>query len=475
LIGGKKMSIQTIKKLILISLGFCLISVTSVWSNDFVFNGKGWSASIGKNGLLTSFKIGDTEFMQPFPGKKTANIVTLQNRQEVPFKKVIQKKDGSVEASNDYLRLRYIAHNGRLTIEYRNLSKRGRATVIVMWRLSNKIKRAVDGEDDTSVNTLKTWWNDMVDARCIADNGNVLVFKMKGYWTRNPYTVKGVPCLAKTIYPWKKGKIEIFPEIKLSPVTALVFEVKGENPDFLPPGGRPAKFPCIAENLSKKHPLNIRYIWRILKYTDHSSIAEVQGNFNLKNGEKKIVPLMCGIGKPGVYRSELDLFAKNKKIKTKIWNFCYDFAEWQPFCPEPTDFDDFWEKTLVKLRKIPVDLKKQKISEDAKSVLYKVNYAVLNGKRGYAWLRIPKSKDKKKFSARLTCPPSGVNKIRPPRPSNAVEMSIAIHGYDVDLSNWPVKPPYPWPNARYHNVGLKSKETYFYRNVFCRCVRAVDI
>jgi cephalosporin-C deacetylase-like acetyl esterase len=52
-------------------------------------------------------------------------------------------------------------------------------------------------------------------------------------------------------------------------------------------------------------------------------------------------------------------------------------------------------------------------------------------------------------------------------------MKLAIHGYDVDLSNFPTEQP--WPGGRYHAVGLARPETYFYRQVYLRCVRAFDV
>ncbi len=458
------------------SAGLMLLSsAVSLSAEDFTFKGKDWQATVGEDGFLKSFVVGKSEMLRPFAETKTPSFVRIQGTADpLKFAKVEKRQDGSIFASNELLKLEYTPSETSLTIKYEQILDPKRSVLELFWRPSEDVFRAVDGEDDTTVDTVKTWYDDMAAGRWCSKNGEVLTFKALGCWTRMPYTNEGAPCFMLTIYPGARGELVIFPESSPAPLTALVFEIKGENPDFLAPGGRPATFPCAAENLGGGE-LKIGYSLRILNYTDLRQVAEGKDSFSIPPNSKKIVPVSVEMKAPGVYRAELELLDGTNVIKKKVWNFCYDFSNWQPVCARPADFDAFWEKTVGELRKIPVDLKKTKISDDAKSTLYKINFAVLNNERASAWLRVPKGEPGTKFPARLVCPPSGVNSIPPPGESGAVEMALSIHGFDVDASDFPKQPPYPWPGARYHNIGIADKETYFYRNAYMRCVRAVDI
>jgi len=441
-------------------------------SADTTHAGKNYSATVGDDGMLKSFKVGSTEMLRAFAGRTSACVVFQRGgkQTEVTFESVTQTPRGTVKARHPEFVLEYEFAPEGLKIHYQSLVL-GKH-FYVFWRPAEAVHRAVDGEDDTTVNTVKTWYNDMVDARWVADSGEVLTFGMKGNWSRYPYTAKGAPCYGPIVYARHKGTWTLNPETVPGPKTALVFEVMGENPDFLPPGGAPAVFPCKAENLGREK-LDFGYRVRVVRYYDRAAATAVDGKFKLPGRGKAVVPLTLDLKAPGMYRCELDLTHGGKMLKQKVWNFCYDFANWKPVCARPADFDAFWQKTLAELDTVPVDLKKAVISEDSKSTLYKVNFAVLNGKRCYAWLRVPKAVGK--LPGRLMCPSSGVNNLPAPRTSGYVDMVIAIHGYDVDKSDFPKKPPFPWPGTRYHNFGLERKEKYFYRDVYARCARAVDV
>lgn len=445
-------------------------------ANEFTHTGNGWSATIGGDGLLRSIKVGNTEMLQNFASRSNACVIFSAATREFlpPFEKVERTTNGTIRAEAEKLKLEYILGPDELRIKF--LSRVKDQEVFHMYlRPSTAVTQALDGETDTRNSPTNTWYFDMLKARWFAASGEVLTVDMPGsHWSRFPYTPEGVGCFGGTFYPRNDGVWVLRPEANPSPATALAFEVRGESQDFLPPGGKPATFPCAAENLGKTK-LDCSYKVTVRTYADRKVAFEGTGKFEVDPGQTRAVPVVLNLKKPNVYRAELELLHDGKTLRRKEWNFCYDFANWRPATPKPGDFDEFWAITLKELAAVPVDLKRTLVSEDERSALYKLDYAVLNGERAFAWLRVPKGKGDAKLPARLELPPSGVNKLPPPPESFAVEMKLAIHGYDVDFSNLKWEPPYPWPGGRYHNFGLEKKETYFYRNVYMRCVRAVDV
>ncbi len=436
---------------------------------DYVLEAPGWKAEIGPDGLLRSYVVDGESMLAPFPDSESPSLAMVAGKPE-PL--VVKEAGGTVVAEGPQLRLVYSVVDGQLEILAESLVMG--QTVTLRWRPAAEITRAFDGEDDTMVDTVKTWYDDMVDGRWVSTSGRMLTFLGHGYWTREPYTAQGSPCFGVTIYQRQKVAYRLVAETAPSPRTALVFEILGENPDFLPPGGRPARFPCRTLNLGPK-PLEVTWEAEVQDYATREPVTSAKGAIELAGHAAGTAPVAFSPPRPGVYRATLTLSDSQGVFKTKQWNFCYDFANYRPVCPRPDDFDAFWQTTLKELEAVPADLRKTEIERTASSVLYRVNYAVLWGERADGWLRVPIGREGETFPARLECPPSGVNDIPPPRESGFVEMKLAIHGFAIDKSDFPVKPPYPWPGGRYHNVGLATKDTYFYRNVYARCWRAVDL
>lgn len=168
---------------------------------------------------------------------------------------------------------------------------------------------------------------------------------------------------------------------------------------------------------------------------------------------------------PGFYKAELIMKSGSEKILERKFVLVSNVEE-LPVIARPSDFGKFWEETLKEQEKIPADVKLTLIKEDGKAKLYKISFAGLKGRRFYGWIAVPKKEGK--YLARLFLPPSGVNPILPPPlSSDEINMAMAIHGFDVDLNQY--------PNFNYFVDGINSKETYYYRFVYAACSRAVDI
>ncbi len=430
--------------------------------------GTNWRAAVDDEGRLVSFVIDETEMLQPFPDGAPAMKLLVENA-PIAFTSVSAAEDGRIVCDGESFLLTYAAVDDALVIGWRSKIMQ---VVALRWRMSAAVTAAYDGEDDTFVNPHDTWYDDMVDARIVTADGPLLRLEGHGFWTRDPYTAQGAPCFGTSVYPRNESKLVWHAESRPSSRSALVFEVRGENDDFLPPGGRPARFPCAVKNLSQA-PLVFGWKVEVVRFPERSEVLTAEGALELAAGAEAIAPVELALSEPGIYQARLSLIQSGQVSRGKVWNFCHDFAGYQPECPRPEDFDAFWTTTLAELAKIPPDLKREEIARTELSILYTVSFQVFNGERASAWLRVPLGDGP--FPARLELPPSGVNALPPPGESTAIEMKVAIHGFDVDKSDFPAQPPYPWPNGRYHNVGLASRESYFYRNVYARCWRAVDM
>lgn len=251
----------------------------------------------------------------------------------------------------------------------------------------------------------------------------------------------------------------------------LDVHITGANPDFFVPAGCTNFFSCVVTNAG---PVDrkLEFTVRLLQFPEEFVVHEQKRTVTLNTGATTI-PLTFPLSEPNVYRAEINFTENGVPAGGKRWLFCHDFARWEPRAKRPSDFDAFWERTLAELAKVPVDLRRTLAAEDERGSLYKIDYAVLNGERGYGWLRIPKHKPGEKLHARLCLPGSGFGKQPQALATRGVEMMLTIHNVPVDLDAGEY-------GAQFHRTfyatwGLESKETYYYRNVFARCVRAVDV
>lgn len=151
--------------------------------------------------------------------------------------------------------------------------------------------------------------------------------------------------------------------------------------------------------------------------------------------------------------------------------------------PRPDDFDTFWDETLAEARRLPLDLRVEKVDLGYGAVdTYDVSFAGYGGHRIHAWLRLPHDRD--------TC---------------GSPVVVQFHGYGGgrgwahDAVLWPLAgyahlsvdtrgqglgraggaTPDPVAGAEgevpgWMTKGIRHPETSYYRRVFTDAVRAVE-
>jgi len=188
------------------------IVLSATVSAQHRLSGPNWSAVIGADGLLQSFVAADEEMLAPFPGTNAPAMVRIGNEPE-PL--TVRRDNDRVIAESTNLKLAYAVADNQLQLICQSLVTGKTATLF--WRPAPAVTRAFDGEDDTMVDTLKTWCDDMVDGRWVSTSGNILTVRGRGDWTREPYTAEGTPCFRVTLYPRNRTEYRFIAESQPGP------------------------------------------------------------------------------------------------------------------------------------------------------------------------------------------------------------------------------------------------------------------
>lgn len=173
----------------------------------------------------------------------------------------------------------------------------------------------------------------------------------------------------------------------------------------------------------------------------------------------------------------------------------------------PADFTQFWAKAKAKLAKIPLDAREGTIQEfgpqeiNAYNVAHaclppdydpeghrvehvqscKVDFAGPDGRRVYGWLAKPAPQRAEgsaagpagngRFPAMVVLPGGGfAARSRPLEHARHgyLALDIQIHGQDVDLQSYPLRPGY------FSDFKYEPPSDYYYHHVHLRCIQAVN-
>lgn len=263
-----------------------------------------------------------------------------------------------------------------------------------------------------------------------------------------------------------KRHIQVFKKADLA--HSVSFEIISPNQGHIFSGNSDVVFPVrikVHYGQSFKGELRFEgapYVWK-KPVVKNSMPVEINAASPEKTYDLKITP-----EKPGHYTGKIILSKDGKDLYSKRIGFLYHPEKIQASVP-PKDFDEFWDKTLAELDKIPLDmtLEEQKDKETDKGKVYKVKYRSWDRRWAWAWLYVPKAEGK--FPARVVCPP--VSNYQPglAKPADGeLRIDVAIHGGDI--KNRPAIADF-----NYMNTGIESRESYMLRYGYCCLVRCFDI
>ena len=155
----------------------------------------------------------------------------------------------------------------------------------------------------------------------------------------------------------------------------------------------------------------------------------------------------------------------------------YSTESIRPVIPMPQDFEKFWSKVLKKVRSIPMDVEVTPLPQyDSPTVKVSLVKIVCgeNGRSIYGFLAQPKKEGK--YPVLFTPPGAGVKKIDPIlnyAEMGFISLNIEIHGFLPEQSVEEFK-KLNEQYGSYPRFNIHDPHTYYYKDVYAGCVRAVD-
>ena len=206
--------------------------------------------------------------------------------------------------------------------------------------------------------------------------------------------------------------------------------------------------------------------------------ATASGKVMLKNGRATID--MGTMKKPGFLDLRMKAFVGDKTYEHHV-KVGFSPELLTPYTKNPADFDAFWQKNLeearkeVKSEKLIVKSEKVEkyITDDTDCYLLKIKTDQRHSIYGY----LTKPKAAGKYPVVLCPPGAGSQKIYPsdyfPK-LGCIYMKIEIHDNDQLMTDDAYNEMRQKKCDGYMRRGMASRDTYYYKDVYVGCARALD-
>ena len=202
----------------------------------------------------------------------------------------------------------------------------------------------------------------------------------------------------------------------------------------------------------------------------------VQHPLSLHPGE---ITVAARLEAPGFLRCRVNYVSAGQSARVLV-SVAYDPHAIQPTTTEPEDFDDFWAAQKAELARIALDTRLESIASSEVYHLWKISLANIDDTRVYGYLARP-TKTSGSLPALLTLQNHGGGAWSvPPEwvtdPASKGFIALAINTHDVE--NGMDEAYYAGlnqgPLASYTLRGFMDRDTYYFKAVFMRLVRAID-
>lgn len=210
--------------------------------------------------------------------------------------------------------------------------------------------------------------------------------------------------------------------------------------------------------------------------------SDAGGTVTLKNG-KAVIPVGT-MKEPGFRDCRLTTKVDGKTYSHHV-KVGFSPQKLQPYTKLPSDFDEFWTKTMADAAWFPLTYTKEhveKYSTDKidcyliRLQLNKQNQCI------YGYLFYPKAEGKYPV---VLCPPgAGIKTIKDPMrhkyyaEEGCIRFEIEIHGLHPELDNdtfGEISRAFSSRENGYLVNGLDSRENYYMKRVYLACVRSIDL
>ena len=200
----------------------------------------------------------------------------------------------------------------------------------------------------------------------------------------------------------------------------------------------------------------------------YDSVAFVNGEATINMGT---------MTEPGFLACQYEFKTADGKTSKDLVKLAFSPEQIESFTPMPKDFNTFWQKALKEARKVDLEPEYFDVPDatNEKFITKLVRLHVGKSKWIYGMLTMPR--DGKKHPVVLCPPGAGSTKVNPSDEfgrRGMIYMKIEIHDNDPRIPN----DEYNKMRARkcdgYMRRGMISKDTYYYKDVYVGCARAVD-
>ena len=179
---------------------------------------------------------------------------------------------------------------------------------------------------------------------------------------------------------------------------------------------------------------------------------------------------------PGFLACKYEFSVEGKKYGDMV-KVAYTPEQIKTFTPMPQDFDKFWSKTVAAARKVPLEPEYWAVADATDDKLETQLVRMHVGKDKWIFGYLTRPKDGKKHPVVLVPPGAGSNKITPSdyfSLEGFIYLKIEIHGNDPRLPDEEYNLMRKEKCDGYMRRGMESRDTYYYKDVYAGCVRAVD-
>ena len=205
-------------------------------------------------------------------------------------------------------------------------------------------------------------------------------------------------------------------------------------------------------------------------------LPEEYDSLTFADGEA-VIP-MGTMDQPGFLACQYEFRAADGKTYKDLVKVAYEPEAIRSFTEMPKDFDQFWQNAIKEARKVELEPEYFDIADatNDKFQTRLVRLHVGKDKWIYGMLTIPKAEDQT-FPVVLCPPGAGSTKVTPSDyfgNEGMIYMKIEIHDNDPRLPDDEYNQMRQKKCDGYTTRGIASKDTYYYKDVYVGCVRAVD-
>jgi len=429
----------------------------------YAIDASGYHASIGADGNLHSLRVGETEMIDDRVAISLGAFFYADGPRKLQTVSLVNPT--SLSATDGVCKVYYQFRRSDIRVI---LSNKGRAPIPYFVVLSPEI---------TIVSNMHT--GEAAAAASSEDWGDVRVSTQKGAYLDliGGSRVWG-PWLGRQV--WEVSRVAPGQPVEIKIVTGtgsppkatleqlVGARVKVASPDALVPVDNPLLFQVSVENRSDT-PL-VGLVSLELSASRGDQVIYATQTVQLPPRQAIGAEFRAAVENPDFYRAKVTVTADNHELTKASAAAGYRVAEITPLPDRPSGFHEFWQKLVADVGDQAPDYRldlSEERSRDSVAV-WVARYASLTGKTIYGWYLLPEASQPR--PAILYLSGYGARPIQPP-------ISLAKQGYAVlaiDVRGNPVDGPRAHAFESYCTIGIKSPDTYIYREIVGHALRAVQ-